>query len=119
MGLPMVYAAENRSLAILEYCVDGSPEDDGLVMVTLEIPDDSLQVLNVEELPDQWIGFPPKSVTAPMGDLWVKEQNTLVMKVPSSVVPQEYNILINPLHMRISEVKIVDEQPFCLDQRVF
>lgn len=117
-GVPMVYAAENRSLAILEYCVDGSLEDEGLVIVTLKFPDDSLQVLKSEELPDQWVDLNPESLTVPIGDLWLKEQKTLVMKVPSVVVPQECNILINPLHPRMPEVRIADEQPFRMDQRV-
>jgi RES domain-containing protein len=53
------------------------------------------------------------------GDNFLKAKVALCVWVPSVVVPQDRNILINPLHPKIIEVKILDEEPFLIDQRMF
>jgi RES domain-containing protein len=53
-----------------------------------------------------------------MGDDWLKEQQSLLLKVPSVIIPSEYNILINPLHPLIKQTKIKTVQPLLLENRL-
>ena len=118
-GLPVIYASIHRSLAVLEYRVNNPIPTTDLLMITLEIPDSSWQTLATDALPSDWQQFAPVSQAASLGDQWLKEGKTLIMEVPSVVVPQEHNVLINPLHQLITAVKVVEEQPFLLDQRMY
>lgn len=118
-GNPVIYAAAFRSLAVLEYRVNNPHPVKGLVMVTLEVPDESIDQIQLKSLPKNWQIYSYQSPTASIGDNFLKAKKTLCLLVPSAVVPQEHNILINPLHPKIAEVKILDEQPFLIDQRMY
>jgi RES domain-containing protein len=118
-GNPVVYAAEFRSLAVLEYRVNNPLPVQGLTMVTIQIPDDSIQQIQLKSLPNHWQRYSYQSPTVLIGDNFLKAKEALCLWVPSVVVPQERNILINPLHPKIIEVKLLDEQPFLIDQKMF
>ena len=94
----MVYSAEHRSLSVLVYRVNTPPPVADLLIITLEVPDDSQQSLSLEELPEGWNRYAYENLCAPLGDEWISKQETLVLQVPSAVVVQEHNVLINPLH---------------------
>ena len=111
-GNPLIYAAAFRSLAVLEYRVNNPHPVIGWVMVTLQVPDDSIQTIQLKSLPKNWQRYSYQSVTASLGDEFLKAKKTLCLQVPSAVVPQEHNLLINPLHPKITEVKILNEYPF-------
>lgn len=118
-GNPVVYTAEFRSLAVLEYRVNNPYPMKNLVMVTIEIPDDNIQKIELKALPKNWQKYSYQSPTAAMGDKFLKEMKSLCLYVPSAVVPQEHNLLINPLHHKMNEVKILDHQLFLIDQRMY
>ena len=119
VGRPVVYTAEHRSLAVLEYRVNNPLPVADLVIVTLEVPDDSQQTLSLEELPEGWAQYTYENLCAPQGDRWLREEETLMLRVPSAVVAQEYNVLINPLHRQMNQVKVVDASPFMIDERMY
>jgi len=118
-GNPVIYAAAFRSLAVLEYRVNNPHPVKGLVMVTLQVPDDNIQQIQLKSLPKNWQLYSYQSPTASIGDNFLKAKKALCLLVPSAVVPQEHNILINPLHPKITEVQILDVQPFLIDQRMY
>jgi len=88
-------------------------------LVTIQIPDDSIQILNKEDLPDKWKSFPHNESTRKIGDAFQVKGQFLILKVPSAVVQDEYNFLINPTHPDGIKIKIVQIQPFAFDERLF
>lgn len=119
VGKPVVYMASSRSLAVLEVLVHLPPTliPDNFCQVTFEVPDD-VQVLDVKTLPVNWQEYPEPSVLKAMGDAFLKKAKHLLLKVPSAVVKEEYNYLLNPAHPNIKDVKIIDQQLFSFDERL-
>lgn len=117
---PCLYTADSRALAILEYSVntgaDQIPRD--LVMLTLEIPEDNLMMLKWECLPPDWQESPPPISTRNMGTLILNETDVAVIGVPSTVVPEERNFLLNNRHMPKGWPRIVELKPLSYDLRI-
>ena len=88
-------------------------------MVTVEVPEDGLQRISLSDLPTDWTRYALESPCSQLGDQWLAERKSLVLEVPSAVVAQEYNVLINPLHPMMSQSKILDASPFMVDQRMY
>lgn len=114
----MLYASSRRSLAMLEILVHWQQPDPppNYVVVVLFVPDD-LVSQNVIHLPYDWRMDQQWSKNA--GDQWLQENHTLLLRVPSVVVPTEYNYLINPLHVDAEAIKIINIEPFGFDKRLF
>ena len=108
-GIGIVYTAESRALATVEYLVHVPlslvPRD--LSMATLHIPDGiTSKTLATGDLPANWRDYPAPPALADLGMQWALSRETLLLRVPSAVVEQEWNVLINPLHPDISHVTI-------------
>jgi RES domain-containing protein len=90
-----------------------------LVLLHIEAPND-ITPLSEIELPPDWDTIPPNDATRAIGTAWAREQKSLCLEVPSVVIPSrsEFNILINPLHRDMPQVKIIERQSFNLDHRV-
>ena len=99
-GRSCVYLAGSESLAMLEVMVH---LDDYRLLrhyALLEVPLPSDQVLRLPEadLPGDWRDEPAPPSTAELGDSWLDGQSSLVLAVPSAVVPREWSYLLNPDH---------------------
>jgi RES domain-containing protein len=120
-GVHMVYTAQSLSLAALETVVH-LPADALLYNLYVYIPVefDSKLVFGLpsSSLAADWKNHPPPDSTREIGTSWVKEQKSPVLKVPSSVIPEEYNYLINPLHSDFARLKIGKAISFLLDPRI-
>ena len=118
-GVPLLYLAESRALAILETLtyvqVKTLPLDYQLAEVSL--PDDAVADPTAP-LPDDWARIPHGPATERVGSAWALAQQGLVLRVPSAHVPEEHNYLINPRHPRSSEVRVVAIRPFAFDARL-
>jgi RES domain-containing protein len=98
-------------LARVEYLVHLSlPEAPGdLSMAKLEVPDDIVPgELDPSSLPKNWRESPAPIKLAQLGSEWVRSRRSLLLCVRSAVVEKEHNILINPVHVDISRVKLAD-----------
>jgi RES domain-containing protein len=120
-GTSLVYAAESRSLAIVEFLVHVPialvPED--VCLARIFVPDGAeSDEIKTASLPAGWNRFPAPEKLAELGSVWAKANKKLILKVPSAVVTGEYNILINPAHKAFSKVKIQDSEPFAAIQRM-
>ena len=120
-GTAVVYASATVSLAVLELFVhtdtDLLPED--LVLVRVEIPDDCPAHMIAEgDLPRDWRGYPAPEVLQEMGTAWAAQGRTLVLSVPSAVIPQERNYLINPQHPDFDRISIGVPEAFRFDPRL-
>lgn len=121
-GHSVVYASENLSLATLELFVHVSP---GLIppdLVSLRgtLPDSiSTERIDVPDLSNNWRDYPAPPELQKMGTDWIRALTSLVLVVPSAINPLESNILLNPAHPDIKELKVDAGQPFQFDPRMF
>jgi len=117
----LVYTAESRALATLEVSVHLDLSEDlptDRFYVEIEIPD-NITILEVElkDLPDDWDAKPPAITTQIIGDDFVNDNEAAILKVPSSIVPQEFNYLINPNHTDASRIKVINKTRMSFDPR--
>jgi len=120
-GKAVVYAAENRALAALEFLVgiEHHRELGKLVMLTIEVPDALKPAIIPEnELPENWRHFPPPQALAKLGDAWLQSGKTCSLKVPSVHIPEEHNFLLNPRHADFAQIKVLEQKEFQFDGRV-
>ncbi|MCW4469839.1 RES family NAD+ phosphorylase [Flavobacterium sp. MFBS3-15] len=117
----MVYTAESRALAMLEVSVHLDLTKDlptDRFYVEVEIPDDIIIMeLPEDALPENWDAKPPALETQFIGDDFVRQNEAAVLKVPSAIVPQEYNYLINPNHPDAKKIMVISEQRLAFDGR--
>lgn len=117
---PCIYTAENRSLAILEYSVH-IMEDDiprALSMMSIEIPDNNMLEVPVHRLPGNWHHTPVPPSTQDFGTKMLEKLLNPVIKIPSAIIPEEYNYILNPKHPDASLFKIVEIRDFVYDIRI-
>ncbi len=121
-GVPALYTSQHRSLCILELLVHTSletaPED--MVLLTIKLPDStSVTSLTHSDLPDSWSKFPIDYFTRQVGDEVLNNGSSLALKIPSVIVPEEYNFVINPQHPEAKKLELSDLTPLNLDTRFF
>src|SRR5713226_9176095 len=104
-GHPVIYAATSIALAALEYAVHTAERPVDSVLLTMELPPDS--VLKIEQyiggaLPGNWPFVEVQ--TQHFGAEWLNSKESIALEVPSIVIPLERNLILNPTHPRFSEV---------------
>lgn len=119
-GISVVYCAESRALAVLEVLANAEePErlfDLAWVFVPADVPDNLIE--KPARYPESWRQFPHSLATQDFGAAWARHQQTLALRVPSAVVPGEFNYLINPRHADFTRVKIGKPEVFAFDPRL-
>lgn len=120
-GTSVLYTSQHESLATLELLVHtpgyAIPKD--LKMLVLTLPDKiSSTEIRIEDLPSDWDSYPAPDSLAKIGTKWVNSRNTLICKVPSVIIPSEWNILINPAHREISRIERKEVRSVNLDGRL-
>ena len=121
-GTAVVYTARSRALAILESLVHFSPTTvpKDYKIATLYIPDTVSQItVSMKVLPKDWKLFPPPSKLPSIGTKWLDSNATLILIVPSAIVNEEENFLINPNHPEMDQVQLVNIEEFTFDKRLF
>lgn len=121
-GHPVIYAAENASLAALETLAQlRSPAQFGERTIVQFQVGGSMEEVSFEQLlrlredapPDD-----PESLTRQFGTAWLKEQRSLALSVPSFVMPYDRNILVNPLHPDAAAIRLLKSERLRLDARL-
>lgn len=117
----LVYTSESRALATLEVSVHLDISEDlptDRYYVEIDIPEDvEILELKFKDLPLEWDAKPPSLVTQYIGDDFVHSNDAAVLKVPSSIVPPEYNYLINPNHPDSKKIKVISKELLRFDKR--
>ena len=119
-GIPCLYTSSSRALSVLEYSVNVNLSRilRNLTIVTIEIPEDEIKVLSIAALPGDWRNAPAPSSTKDFGSNLLRVDNHFVIRIPSTVIPEEFNYLINPRHSRVSECRILEVKDFVYDLRI-
>ena len=122
-GRSALYTASHLSLSVLEVYVN-IPQDlrDDLPVlqaVRIAVPNDAAATsISQEQLADLMAQSDPMAASRRVGDDWLDSSDTLVLQVPSVVVPEETNLVLNPAHPRMREVRIVSSRAFKFDPRL-
>ena len=121
-GKVVVSTSTTLSLSALEYLVhldvDLVPND--LVSIEIAIADGApTHVVEADKLQKGWRAYPAPESLGDIGDRWHGLGKDLLLSVPSAVIPNERNILINPAHPDFKHsVRMVKSEPFAFDDRL-
>lgn len=119
-GQFVIYTSESRSLACLENLVHRSHSgNDQLFRTKIIFVPDELPILTIQEaeLPKNWRkGFCDACLR--LGKVWYIGNKYPILKVPTSIIPNEWNYLINTRHPVFSQIKLVSTEGFLFDQRL-
>lgn len=118
-GTSVAYASESRALALLELLAGDDQEiilSVDHVVFSVEYVDEHVEI--PQELPSDWNAPGWPAASQEFGTEWQEERRSVVLRVPSVVVPGEFNYVINPEHPQFSELRIGTAQDFPLDRRL-
>jgi RES domain-containing protein len=118
-GSRMLYTSESSALAMLESLahITMLPLKQPYCMVRLSVPD-SVEVVDMHALPIDWNAMPAPDTISSLGNRFVEAGKSLALKVPSVLVPDNFNYLINPAHPLFSAIKVVAITNISFDQRL-
>jgi RES domain-containing protein len=86
-GSPVLYTGENKEIALLETIVHTPPAIiPALEILTIEIPDDSIEILSINDLPDNWTNYPAPEILAEIAENWIDSNKSIALKVPSCII---------------------------------
>ncbi len=115
----MLYTAESAALALLETIVHiGRIPEQGFCMITIQLPDDKIEITDIDKLPANWHKNPAPDGLKMIGDNFITASKKLTMKVPSVIMPEGYNLLINTHHHEFKKVKIINSRTLTIDDRL-
>ena len=126
-GRPVIYVSESRALATLELLAGlGSTAPlPAWVIAGVRFPESlvtdlvgTLEKIDQDHLPTGWDATPPTSVSQGIGDRWLDEAPSAVLRVPSVIVPAESNYLLNPRHPDFGQIEIGEMQELRVDPRL-
>lgn len=120
-GLPVLYTASSRALAMVEVAVHVPL---GIIPInyfiaSIDIPENDILELKPNDLPDNWNSNPFIKSTQLVGDSFIRKAEHLILKVPAASVQGDFNYLINPRHPDFSKIKLKSIDPFVFDVRLF
>ena len=123
-GEEVLYTAASRSLASLEIIVqDAGIRSDTvsrIMVIYLAGDDDLITQVRQADLPTNWRSVTAYSDLREIGSEWFKKQKSLVLQVPSAIIPLEYNFLINTKHSEFeNKIKLITTEEFFWDTRLY
>jgi RES domain-containing protein len=117
--MAVVYASATLSLALVETLIHVTS---GILpaysAVPIEFDDALVEIVDAADLPRNWKGQPAPPATRAIGDTWVGSSKSALLRVPSVVVPIEFNYVVNPRHPDFGRIRIGAPMPFPFDPRL-
>ena len=118
-GRRVLHAASSIALAGLEYLVHTRKPPSDLVLVAIDIPDDAaIDRPKLDDLPDDWASPLPSEHCQAWGRKWAEKARALALAVPSVIVPEERNYVINVSHSAMKGVELRPIRRFAFDLRL-
>ena len=117
-GHPVVYLAESPAGALLEVCVHTAANDvpPDFTLLRIEGPDLEFRSVPDTDLPPDWpMRF---EITRSLGTAWLEKRETALLRVPSAIIPQTANLLLNPLHPDARLFRITEALLYPFDVRI-
>ncbi len=118
-GVACIYTSESRALALLEYTVNINIYEipRALYMITFEIQD-NVKSISESVLPGNWKNYPAPNETKDFGSKFLQSAEHAAIQIPSSIITDEYNYILNPLYKNSKQFKIVNMKDFIYDVRI-
>lgn len=120
-GKATIYMGSSEALALLEVLVHLPsiiiPKD--YYSIKIEVPDSDMAQIKIKDLPSNWNDMTPPESLKKIGDDFLNKKEHLLLKVPSAIVPNENNYLLNLEHPLMKDVKIIKAEAFYFDKRLF
>jgi len=118
-GVVVVYTSATRSLAALETLVHlNPPVMFNYRIIRIEFDEAWVERLPLAALPSDWRTEPPPLSTRQLGDAWARSSRTAILAVPSVIIPEETNYVLNPAHPDFKKITICKPAPFTFDPRL-
>ena len=120
-GRRIVYCAQSPAAALLEILVHFEIDIQDLPvryrLLKIDVPDDvHVERVSADELPADW---PEKTeATRALGDDWLAKASSALLRVPSAIVPETFNVLLNPAHQDAKRIVIVQAGEHAIDPRL-
>jgi RES domain-containing protein len=118
-GVSVLYSGESKEIALLETIVHTPPMlIPKLNILTLKIPDNSIEEIKIKDLPKNWIDYPAPSILAEIGYNWIKKGKSIALKVPSCIIHSSHIFILNCQHKYFNKVKVISHKEFYFDSRL-
>jgi RES domain-containing protein len=120
VGTPCIYSSVTRALSLLEYTCHAKKDliPRALSFVTYDVPDHSIQVFTIGQLPGNWKHWPHPVECRDFGTDLLKQNKYLLYCIPSVVIEDEMNYIINPTHLDMASVQITNIKDYSYDLRL-
>ncbi len=117
-GQPIVYLAESPAAALLEVCVHTSVNDvpPDFTLLRVEGPDLRVPSVRLQDLPPSWRDEP--DMTRRIGSAWLAKGDAVLLRVPSALVPETANLLLNPRHGGAAKFRVAEIFRYPFDERL-
>lgn len=122
-GLPVIYASSTIALATLETLahLGDNIAIRNAFLIRIDVPVSvwaRREYITPDDLSPSWIAEPHGSTTTDFGDAWIDLGSATLLMVPSVIVPEEFNVLINPAHPDAKKIKAVIVRQYLYDPRL-
>lgn len=118
-GTYILYTAASPSLALLETVVHMTGiAAASFCILCISLPDAAIDEIALEDLPNSWQSNPPDENLKSFGDEFIRKGTSLGLKLPSVIMPEEFNVLLNPHHQDMKKLKIEYVKQLPLDKRL-
>ena len=120
VGVPAIYFASSRALAVLEVLVHLPPAllPSDFCMAIFKLEASAFEITE-NQLPSGWNTFPFLKQVQLIGNAFFKEDKHILLKVPSAVVSEEFNYVMNPKHPEALRLTLLNKNLFTFDNRLF
>jgi len=120
-GERVLYTSPSPALAMAELMANRLGQGfltAGYSLITFEVPDSvAYKGITRDQLPDDWRMFSSYSISQQLGSAWYHQRELLMLKVPSAVVPGDWNIVVNATHPSYDLLQVKSRQAFPFDER--
>lgn len=120
VGTSCLYTSQSRALAVLEFSVNLNILEipNSLSFTVIEIPDNQIFDVNIRDIPEGWNSFPASTIAKIFGNELLKSSDKAIIRIPSVIIPTEFNYLLNPYHKSKTQFKIIEVESFIYDNRI-
>ncbi len=119
VGQALVYFASSRAMAVMEVLVHLRPEElaKNFALAVFEIDSEKILELKISDLPTDWKAETKSGHIKRIGAKFITDNEFLILKVPSFLIEEEFNLILNPNHVDAHKVKLIHQRPFNFDLR--
>ena len=119
-GIAVIYTSASLSLAAMEILahIQSTKLLGKYHMRRLAFDEKLVRTLEVADLPSNWRRSPPTRDIQQVGDRWVESRASAILRIPSALIPQEHNFILNPAHPDFAKIHFDDPGPFVFPPRI-